>query len=950
MKTVCLPFILVLLACSPGIAADRAPILHYTFDDGTAADASGTGNGGMVHGGEFVESPGGKALRFDGVDDFVECAMSESLKRLERAATFEMWIKPDALQGGLVGIHSGAERKGQRLVMAFDTQGESPGLKLTTSDGSGIKKHARDHGLDPPVEGVWNHLALTYDGNTIAQYLDGRLVKIRAQQRGQPEVADLPLWIGRCVGHGEAFYRGEIDEVRIFDRALESETVVEHYRADAAAHGKDASLFTKPVIKPYVLPEPGWITTEVDVGLLRPLPEGSRIRASLVDGEGTETGAGAERLLLPSEMVPAIKVAAGALGPGDYVLRVEIAGPREQAIGEPVEASIVWPGRAKAWENIRVFNNLVWELLNEVPGAVDGQRIFTFSSPKTRWLRFGAEVDAGSGAVRVSVDPAGRRRAELVFEAGERATKYAMCFLPAGDARLIVQAEGSARVDRLVARSIPEIFHHKLLGGPKPIGLSPETIGFMKEHVLANINTFVGPLHHAAIQDNAPSSYRRLRSIHAKGTPDIGKPYFQSKDEAYEYITESDAIHNEFADGIIFDEFTGSSAQAAYYADAFDRIRSEEKYKDKLIYAYIATLHGDDNGRKFVQAIMDAGGSLVWERYLATRSSESAAREYLRQTLAKEANAYREKCPGSIDRLTPLFGYYTLAGGHLNNSTPTVNYLTYLDMQFNMVANHPVFWGTYGLGGYGSSYADEETTRWFMKLHRHYGIEGKTGPATNDPYRSGHIENPDFLYGTEGWSLDPAEAGSIRPGFRRGIGHLQARKARIEGSSFLVTRRSDKGPNRFSQEIKGLEPGRLYSFQMFTGDNESLSRIETHGVTIRFEGATVLPEKSYMYLVCNPPWGSYPPYSKENPAWMNYHYRVFRAESGTARLIVSDYGCDAAPAFIDIIGVDLPAGPIGQEIFYNFITVKPYYAAHWKSEESWYHESEQVAGVQHRAG
>ena len=46
---------------------------------------------------------------------------------------------------------------------------------------------------------------------------------------------------------------------------------------------------------------------------------------------------------------------------------------------------------------------------------------------------------------------------------------------------------------------------------------------------------------------------------------------------------------------------------------------------------------------------------------------------------------------------------------------------------------------------------------------------------------------------------------------------------------------------------------------------------------------------------------------------LNYWWRVFRAESTTARLIVSDWQSE-----------DEPGGPIGQELVYNFVEVQPY--------------------------
>ena len=86
-------------------------VAHYTFDEGsgtTAHDTSGNANDGKIHGAEFVKVGDGYALRFDGVDDYVDCGSDKSLD-LREALTIEAWIHPDGIQGqpmkecGLVG-------------------------------------------------------------------------------------------------------------------------------------------------------------------------------------------------------------------------------------------------------------------------------------------------------------------------------------------------------------------------------------------------------------------------------------------------------------------------------------------------------------------------------------------------------------------------------------------------------------------------------------------------------------------------------------------------------------------------------------------------------------------------------------------------------------------------------------------------------------------------------
>src|SRR5206468_5902383 len=109
-------------------------------------------------------------------------------------------------------------------------------------------------------------------------------------------------------------------------------------------------------------------------------------------------------------------------------------------------------------------------------------------------------------------------------------------------------------------------------------------------------------------------------------------------------------------------------------------------------------------------------------------------------------------------------------------------------------------------------------------------IERKTGMLTKDPLFLTHIQNADFEKGTESWTLHLAEDGTMAvksfPRYGRIEGRFMGlgRPADPEhiGDTFLWMRRSEKGPNTFSQPIKDLQPGRLYSLKMFTCDYQDL--------------------------------------------------------------------------------------------------------------------------------
>ena len=69
----------------------------------------------------------------------------------------------------------------------------------------------------------WTHLAATYDGTTQRLYVNGTQVAQRPQT-GPIEVSNSPLRLGGNSVWGE-YFKGRIDEVRVYNRALSATQV-----------------------------------------------------------------------------------------------------------------------------------------------------------------------------------------------------------------------------------------------------------------------------------------------------------------------------------------------------------------------------------------------------------------------------------------------------------------------------------------------------------------------------------------------------------------------------------------------------------------------------------------------------------------------------------------------------------------------------------------------------
>jgi hypothetical protein len=86
--------------------------------------------------------------------------------------------------------------------------------------------------------GRWTHLALTYDGARYRLYIDGAEASSRSASGRVLRTSD-PLWIGGNRPYGE-YFRGVIDEVRVYDRALDPAQVRAAMSTPLGAHDSHA--------------------------------------------------------------------------------------------------------------------------------------------------------------------------------------------------------------------------------------------------------------------------------------------------------------------------------------------------------------------------------------------------------------------------------------------------------------------------------------------------------------------------------------------------------------------------------------------------------------------------------------------------------------------------------------------------------------------------------------
>lgn len=201
----------------PSPTSSAGLVAAYRFNEGSGTvltDHSGNNNHGTITGAVFASGFAGQALSFDGVNDMVTIADSNSLD-LTSGMTLEAWVRP-------------ADAAGYTTVMLKEStaNGFSYGLYSSDDTGQPPAGYARVGTTDASVRSTsplplntWSHLTLTYDAAFLTLYVNGSLVR-RVAQTGNITTSGQPLRIGGNNSYVDEFFQGLIDEVRIYNRAL----------------------------------------------------------------------------------------------------------------------------------------------------------------------------------------------------------------------------------------------------------------------------------------------------------------------------------------------------------------------------------------------------------------------------------------------------------------------------------------------------------------------------------------------------------------------------------------------------------------------------------------------------------------------------------------------------------------------------------------------------------
>ena len=250
-KVLSLIFVLAGLAWNAPLANAQATtdslISYWTFDEADiegdkVKDVFGNQHATMQGAPKPVKGQVGNALEFNGSSDWL--LITDDIKAMKvpkKEITVESWVYPEAFDawGGFLSVFqdNGGFEKGWGLGTVHNEEGAGANefsFAISTTgadDGDGDLTYFH---AGPYDTGKWYHVAGVYDGEMTQLYVDGELVVESGQQSGDinyPPNGFLTIGTYKDDNEHDPF-AGKLDEIRLYERALSEEEVLQNMEAN----------------------------------------------------------------------------------------------------------------------------------------------------------------------------------------------------------------------------------------------------------------------------------------------------------------------------------------------------------------------------------------------------------------------------------------------------------------------------------------------------------------------------------------------------------------------------------------------------------------------------------------------------------------------------------------------------------------------------------------------
>jgi len=205
-----------------GNVKEKGLVARWNFDEGKGNITKDySGNAVKIGGAKWVKGISGNALSFDG-NDCIVCGTNTDFI-FSGDFSVEIWVKQNTIAPQIyISKWTGSETESGWYLGYWD--GKTRFGCYTSSESKFVSGSELCYG-------IWHQITGVRKGTKIYIYQDGNEISSGEITAGIAGENTAPLTIGNCAGTGgKWWFNGEIDEISIYNVALEKEQVIKNYR------------------------------------------------------------------------------------------------------------------------------------------------------------------------------------------------------------------------------------------------------------------------------------------------------------------------------------------------------------------------------------------------------------------------------------------------------------------------------------------------------------------------------------------------------------------------------------------------------------------------------------------------------------------------------------------------------------------------------------------------
>ena len=201
--------------------ASSGLVSHWKLDEGSGTHAtdSADGNNGVINGATWATGISGGALSLDGVNDYVDLGNPENLQ--PGTVSLSVWFKTTATGGRIV----------RKRTYGYGLDVLPTGkISFWINNAAAAKFTATSP--NAYNDNTWHHAVGVYGGSLVKLYMDG--LQVASANAGTIFYGAGAIAIGRDGDYNGSYFKGLVDDVRIFQSELSAQAVLDLYNQSSS--------------------------------------------------------------------------------------------------------------------------------------------------------------------------------------------------------------------------------------------------------------------------------------------------------------------------------------------------------------------------------------------------------------------------------------------------------------------------------------------------------------------------------------------------------------------------------------------------------------------------------------------------------------------------------------------------------------------------------------------